>query len=158
MKTKSKNIIFVNDNEKVTIIYKRIMRKFFHDYTFEIYTNPSEALERVTKNGFDLLITDYTFKDYSINGLDLSRMAWPLGKPILLLSCHKWIVKFKLTFRYRDMKDRITFLLKPISILTTIKKIKELLKTKNKKDTEEMFNIITNSMTSSKLNLQRMKK
>jgi hypothetical protein len=56
------------------------------------------------------------------------------------------------------MKDRITFLLKPISILTTIKKIKELLKTENKKDTEEMFNIITNSMTSSKINLPRMKK
>ena len=120
-KMKTKNIILVCDDDKTLDLYKQIIKRMFPLYNYEIFNNAEDVLKRISRNGFDLLITDYKFDGSSINGLDVARMTWPLGKPVILISCHKWLINFKLFFKYRDMKDRVYLILKPVKLLKIIK-------------------------------------
>ena len=138
-----KKILIIEENEITVDIYKILFMKYMKEKVeIEIVNNAEEGLSRVTKNGFDLLIVDFNLKNENINGLDIARLAYPLGKPIVLASGHRFIPRITLYFKYWDMISRILLLHKPFKGRKTIKCIEKLLKN----DTislEDMYHRIT---------------
>ena len=124
---KKKRVIVVEENEITMKIYKLIFEKYLPTVEVEYIDNAEEALERVTKNHFDLLITDYNLKHKHITGIDLARLVYPLGKPVMLASCHKFIPRLILWCKYWDMCYRVKFIDKPFMVKTMIKEIKKQL-------------------------------
>ena len=124
----TKRVIIVEDNEMTMEIYKIIFNKYIPSVEIEYINNAEDGLERVTRNNFDLLITDYNLKNDKINGMDIARLAYPLGKPILLASCHRFLPRLTLWLKYWDMWSRIKFIDKPFKMKQMVKDIKEQLK------------------------------
>jgi DNA-binding response OmpR family regulator len=124
----SKRVLVVEENEMTMSIYKLIFEKYIPDVEVECINNANDGLERVTRNNFDLLIVDYNLKHKDINGVDIARLAYPLGKPIMLASCHKIIPRMLLWCRYWDMCHRVKFIDKPFKMKEMVKSIKEQLK------------------------------
>jgi len=119
-----KNIIVVDDNPVILEKYKSLFSKRLPDVTVEYYQNANDALERVTRNGFDLLIVDYNLGHKEINGMDIARLTYALGKPIFVISKHKIITKAIILCRYMDMLKTVTFIDKPVNDIKLIDKIK----------------------------------
>ena len=124
---KKKRVIVVEENDITMKIYKLIFKKYLPTVDVEYITNAEEALERVTKNHFDLLITDYNLKHKDINGVDLARLVYPLGKPVMLASCHRIIPRMLLWLKYWDMCYRIKFINKPFEVKSMVKNIQKQL-------------------------------
>ena len=108
-----KKILIIDENCLTLDIYKLIINERMPEVEIECISCPDKGIERVTKNGFDLLIVDFNLKHDSINGMDIARLAYPLGKPIILASGHKIIPRLTLWFRYLDMFSKVTFVNKP---------------------------------------------
>ena len=108
-----KKVVIVEDNEMTLDIYKLIFKKYIRNVDIECIQEAEKAIERVTKNQFDLLIADFNLGHPTINGMDIARLAYPLGKPIMIVSGHKFKPRMNLYFRYWDMFSRVTFLGKP---------------------------------------------
>lgn len=122
-----KKILVVEDNEMTIDIYKLIFKRFLPDVSVEYITNGEDAVERVTRNGFDLLIADYNLGDPKINGMDIARLTYPLGKPIIIVSGHKFKPKFILYFKYWDMLKKVSFINKPFKCKDLVCHIKRKL-------------------------------
>lgn len=123
-----KKILIIEENKITVDIYKILFSKYMKtEVELEIINDAEEGLNRVTKNGFDLLIVDFNLKNDNINGLDIARLAYPLGKPIVLASGHRFIPKFNLYFKYWDMISRVMLLHKPFKGRKTIRCIEKLL-------------------------------
>jgi len=140
-----KKVLVIEDNEMTVEIYKLIFGKYIPEVEVEYIDNGEEAVERVTKNGFDLLIADYNLGHPEINGMDIARLTYPLGKPIIIVSGHKFIPKLTLVLRYWDMINKVSFINKPFKIKNLISHIQKQL---NRPTTSltDMFDIITNSL------------
>ena len=109
-----KNILIIEENPVTVDIYKIIFKKYLKEKVkIEVVTSAQKGLDRVTKNGFDLLIVDFNLKDEEINGLDIARLAYPLGKPIVLATGHKIMPRLTLYFKYWDMISNVKILNKP---------------------------------------------
>jgi len=137
-----KNILVVEDNEMTIEIYKIIFKKYLKNVKAEYVTDAEKAIERVTKNNFDLLIADFNLGHKTINGMDIARLTYPLGKPIIIVSGHKIIPKLILWFKYIDMFNKVMFINKPFRCKTLIKGINQQLDIPCT-PLNEMFNKIT---------------
>jgi len=125
-----KRILVIEENEMTMGIYKLIFDKYIPEVEIEYITDAEKGLERVTRNHFDLLITDYNLKNNNINGMDIARLAYPLGKPIMVASCHKIIPRLLLWIKYWDMCSRIKFIDKPFKMKEMVIAIRQQLETK----------------------------
>jgi CheY-like chemotaxis protein len=137
-----KRVLIVEDNEMTLEIYKLIFEKYIPDVKVECIQDAEEGIERVTKNGFDLLIADYNLGHKTITGMDIARLAYPLGKPILIVSGHKITPKLSLIFRYWDMFNKVNFLGKPFRCKKLIAAVNKQLE-KEPVPLSEMFQKIT---------------
>jgi len=142
---KNKKIIIVDTDELDICLYKTICKYSLEDdkIDFEIYSNAEYALERVTKNGFDLLITSLNLNNKKIDGLKLARMTWGLGKHTIIITSHKKSCWLWLNLFYRDMRKWVKIINKPTNPLNLIKSIQDRINKTS--STTKMFDIITKS-------------
>ena len=116
-----KKILIIDENKLTLDIYKLIIEDQMVGTEVEYLSHPDEGIERVTKNGFDLLIVDFNLKHKNINGMDIARLAYPLGKPIILATGHKIVPRLILWFKYFDMIWRVKLLSKPFKSKNVVK-------------------------------------
>jgi len=138
-----KNIVVVEDNQVIINKYKSLFSKELPNVSVEYYLNANDALERVTQNKFDLLLVKYNLKDEKINGIDIARMSYALGKPIFMITKHKIVPLFIIFFKYFDMFSNVTFINKPAQNKSLVDRISIAL-TKPQKSLSTMFHKITN--------------
>jgi len=138
-----KNIVVVEDNQVIVNKYKSLFSKELPNVSVEYYLNANDALERVTQNKFDLLLVKYNLKDEKINGIDIARMSYALGKPIFMITKHKIVPRFIIFFKYFDMFSNVTFINKPAQNKSLVDRISIAL-TKPQKSLSTMFHKITN--------------
>ena len=138
-----KNIVVVEDNQVIVDKYKSLFSRQLPDVSVEYYLNANDALERVTQNKFDLLLVEYNLKDEKINGIDIARMSYALGKPIFIITKHRIVPKFIIFFKYFDMLGNVTFVNKPAQFEGLVDRISVAL-AKPQKSLTTMFQKITN--------------
>ena len=66
----SKRVLIVDDEPNVTIVLAAGLEKLGRDYVIETANSGGEALEKVERTSYALMITDYKMPD--LNGLDLA--------------------------------------------------------------------------------------
>jgi DNA-binding NtrC family response regulator len=77
-------ILVVDDEERVRILFKRILLK--EGYEVDCAASGSEALDKLAKDSFDLVVTD--LKMEGIDGLDLIKKGKTMNQalPFILIS------------------------------------------------------------------------
>lgn len=77
-------ILVVDDEERVRILFKRILLK--EGYEVDCAASGSEAIDKLTKDSFDLVVTD--LKMDGIDGLDLIKKGKTMNQalPFILIS------------------------------------------------------------------------
>ena len=101
-----KNVIVVGDKRSdIDSLADCVMKN--DNVRVEVYTDADEALTRVTTNNFDLLITEYNLKNKNINGLQIARLTYALGKPIIINTNHNIIARLHLWCGYTDMINSV---------------------------------------------------
>lgn len=127
-KNRPYNVIIVEEDDLLIDVYKTIINQSDKNITFEIFKNPDEALKRVTRNNFDLMITNYKFNKSKNTGLDIARLVYPLGKHTIIITRHKLKVKLYLSLIYYDMKNMISVFRKPFKCYKLQKEINKCIK------------------------------
>lgn len=140
-----KKVLIVEDNEMTLEIYKLIFEKYIPEVQIECIQDAETGLQRVTKNGFDLLIVDYNLRCKDVNGIDIARVAYPLGKPIMVVSGHKITPKLAIVFKYWDMWSKVKFFGKPFRCKKFIKEVRKQL-AKEPVSLTDMFHHLTSGM------------
>ena len=114
-----KKILYVDDEESI----RNLMNEYLFMFGFEvtIAVEGNDALDKVSKNQFDLIITDINMPN-GMGGIEFINNLYKLQSkvPIFAVSGH-----IKNSEYVKDLPTEITFLEKPFSLetlLTTINK------------------------------------
>lgn len=128
-KNKTYKFIVVEDTKSHAELLESVLKNAFPGSEVEIFDNGKDAITRIQKNHFDMVLTDLHLDlTNEYNGWSVMESVYYSGKPVLIVSSASLLERVQLWTKYAKFnKNRVRFLAKPVTVKTILDNVSKII-------------------------------